>query len=46
MLEKTFSEFMLLQRQYRNFYDDYEHEILMAIEDFRPHSLTFFIGRK
>lgn len=43
MLEETFSEFMLLQSQYRIFYDDYEHEILMAIEDFRTKLQTIFV---
>ena len=43
MLEKTFSEFMLLQRQYRNFYDDCENEILMAIKDFRTKLQTVFV---
>ena len=43
MLENTFSEFMLLQKQYRNFYDDVENEILMAIEDFRTKLQTIFV---
>jgi hypothetical protein len=43
MLEKTFSEFMLLQRQYRNFYDDCENEILMAIKDFRTKLQNVFV---
>jgi hypothetical protein len=43
MLEKTFSEFMLLQSQYRNFYDDCENEILMAIKDFRTKLQNVFV---
>ena len=43
MLENTFSEFILLQKQYRNFYDVCENEILMAIEDFRTKLQTIFV---
>ena len=43
MSNETFSELILLQKQYRIFYEDHKQEILTAVKDLRTKLKTIFI---
>lgn len=43
MSNETFSELILLQSQYRIFYEEHKQEILTAVEDLRTKLKTIFI---